>query len=176
MHEAGHEAAAPSHKYGAQAGFPAVPALSGVQTPAAPGRLHASHAPLHAVLQQTPSTQLAALHWLPAVQAAPSVFFGTQRPPAQKLVETQPESCLHLAGQLADAPSQTYGAQLGSPGAAATTLLQVPTVPARLHRLQAPAHAVLQHTPSTQLPAAHSLAPAQTAPGAFFNAQAPAAQ
>ena len=35
-------------------------------------------------------------------------------------------------------------------------LVHVPTEPARLHAAQVPAHAELQHTPSTQLPLEHS--------------------
>lgn len=38
---------------------------------------HAWHAPVQALLQQTPSTQLPVVHSLPAVQVAPLVFFGT---------------------------------------------------------------------------------------------------
>jgi hypothetical protein len=45
-----------------------------------------------------------------------------------------------------------------------------------LHASQAPPHAVLQQTPSTQLPLAHSPAPAQLEPFVFFATQAPPEQ
>jgi hypothetical protein len=40
------------------------------------------HTPLHAVLQQKPSTQLPALHWLSRVQADPCAFFSAHVRPA----------------------------------------------------------------------------------------------
>jgi hypothetical protein len=45
--------------------------------------LQASQEPPHAVLQQTPSTQLPLPHWLAAVQEAPLAFWGTQVPALQ---------------------------------------------------------------------------------------------
>ena len=56
------------------------------------------------------------------------------------------------------------------------TMLHVPTLPGRLHASQAPPlQAVLQHTPSTQLPLRHWLFAVQaTAP--FFGTHAPASQ
>lgn len=42
--------------------------------------------------------------------------------------------------------------------------LQVPTLPAMLHALHVPLHAASQHTPSTQLPLAHSPAIEQAVP------------
>ena len=54
--------------------------------------------------------------------------------------------------------------------------MQVPSAPARLQASQAAAQAVLQHTPSTQFPEAHSLPAPQVAPGAFRAVQLPAPQ
>jgi hypothetical protein len=48
--------------------------------PTLPVRLHASHAPLQAVLQQTPSTQLPLPHWLAAVHVPPLSSFSTHWP------------------------------------------------------------------------------------------------
>jgi hypothetical protein len=63
------------------------------------------------------------------------------------------------AGQLAEVPVQVSGTSHGpAPGrqtVLAGLLLHVPTLPARLQASQAPLHAVLQHTPSTQLPELH---------------------
>ena len=57
------------------------------------------------------------------------------------------------------------------PAEPAGVLVQVPAAPARLQASQAPAQAVLQHTPSTQFPLPHSLATWQAAPRAFFGRQ-----
>jgi hypothetical protein len=43
-------------------------------------------------------------------------------------------------------------------------LAQVPALPATLQAWQLPVHALLQHTPSTQLPLAHWLAMAHATP------------
>ena len=53
------------------------------------------------------------------------------------------------------------------------TGLHVPTLPSRLQASQAPPHAVLQHTPSTQLPLPHWLAALHTAPLFSFGTHAP---
>ena len=54
----------------------------GLQVPALPDRLQASQVPLHAPLQQTPSTQKPLVHSLAPPQAVPGDFFGVQAPPA----------------------------------------------------------------------------------------------
>ena len=59
-----------------------VPATA-VQVPTLPDTSQAWHWPLQAWLQQTPSAQLPLPHWLAAVQAWPSAFFGTQAPALQ---------------------------------------------------------------------------------------------
>ena len=56
------------------------------------------------------------------------------------------------------------------------TTVQVPRAPARLHRSQLPAHAVLQHTPSTQLPEAHCVPEVQPEPPPNRSVQLPPLQ
>ncbi len=57
------------------------------------------------------------------------------------------------------------------------TMLHVPTLPGRLQESQAPPlHAVLQHTPSTQLPLPHWLLAVQVTPGVCFGTHAPSLQ
>ncbi len=80
MQALGHEAEEPLQTYGPQEGVPALPATIGLHVPTIPVRLHASQAPLHAVLQQTPSTQLPLPHWLAALHTAPGLSFGTHAP------------------------------------------------------------------------------------------------
>ena len=55
------------------------------------------------------------------------------------------------------------------------TGLHVPTLPVWLQESQALPQAVLQHTPSTQLPLPHWLAALHTAPLVSFATQAPLA-
>ena len=81
-----------------------------------------------------------------------------------------------LPGQLPEPPLQTYAPQSGAPVYPAGRSAHVPTAPARLHASQPPAHAVLQHTPSTQEPEAHSALEEQTAPFDFGNTHAPPRQ
>ena len=87
----------------------------------------------------------------------------------KQLLQASVEHCLRpqLAGQLAAAPLHTYGVHDGLPVAPAGALVQVPTPPSppvRLQASQAPAQALLQHTPSTQLPLEHSTAAEQGVP------------
>jgi hypothetical protein len=56
------------------------------------------------------------------------------------------------------------------------TGLHVPTLPATLQASQELPHAVLQHTPSTQLPLPHWLAAEHVAPLVFLGTHAPALQ
>ena len=73
---------------------------SGEHTPStgAPAALeHASHAPpLHAVLQQTPSTQLPLRHCAEVPHAVPSVSGEPHFPPMQRLPELQSVSSAHI--------------------------------------------------------------------------------
>ncbi len=69
-----------------------------VQTPVVPlvfALVHAWHAPEHAALQQTRSTQNPLEHWLPAVHAAALACFVAQALPVQYWVPRQSESPLH---------------------------------------------------------------------------------
>ena len=59
------------------------PLATVAQVPTLPATSQAWHWPEHAVLQQTPSTQLALVHWLAPVQAEPFASFGTQAPALQ---------------------------------------------------------------------------------------------
>ena len=54
----------------------------------------------------------------------------------------------------------------------AGVLAQAPTLPPRLQAWQVPLQALLQQTPSTQLPLWHSLAAPQEAPADFLDTQA----
>lgn len=57
--------------------------LTAVQTPTRPATSQAWHWPLHALLQQIPSTQLPFTHAFDALQAPPSAIFGTHAPELQ---------------------------------------------------------------------------------------------
>src|SRR4051812_46025865 len=83
------------------------------------------------------------------------------------------------AGQGATLPPHREGGQLGLPAALAESTAQVPLVvapAATVQASQAPAQAVLQHTPPapsfTQKPVAHWLAAVQAAPLASLATQA----
>jgi len=82
-------------------------------------------------------------------------------------------SALHELGQLRPLPLHTYGAQLGWPPAPALRGEHVPTLPAELQTAQPPVHAVLQHTPSTQLPEVHWFPAVHAVPSVRFGAHAP---
>jgi hypothetical protein len=58
-----------------------VPAPIGAQVPAPAPTLQAWQEPQLALPQQTPSTQWAVRHWLPAVQVAPGPPLARQAPP-----------------------------------------------------------------------------------------------
>jgi hypothetical protein len=58
----------------------------------------------------------------------------------------------------------------------AATGLHVPTLPATLQASHAPPQAVLQQTPSTQLPLPHWLSAEQVVPFVFLSAQVPPLQ
>jgi hypothetical protein len=55
----------------------------------------------------------------------------------------------------------------------AVSIVQVPVLPTTSHARHAPTHAESQHTPSTQLPLAHSRAAPQVVPVSFFAVQTP---
>ena len=114
-----------------------------VQVPGVPP-LQVWHVAHDAEPQQTLSTQLPLKHSPASEQDWPLSFL--QEPlPSQELVPTQA-----LAGKVSSWP-------LG-------TLTQEPTEPATLQALQVPAHALAQHTPSTQLALRQVVPMAQACP------------
>ncbi len=176
MQPPGQVADRPEQRPGAHEGLPAEPAGLLAQVPTLPARSQASQAPAQAVLQHTPSTQLPLTHAFAAAQVAPGAFLGTQAEPLQYWPAAHWLSAAQLVGQPALTPEQANGAHDGLPVEPAGRLAQVPTLPVRLQALQAPAQAVLQHTPSTQLPLTHAFAAVQAAPRAFLGTQAEALQ
>jgi hypothetical protein len=56
---------------------------TGLHVPTLPIKAHASHCPLHGLLQHTASTQYPDLHWLVALQVAPGSDFGLHMPAEQ---------------------------------------------------------------------------------------------
>jgi hypothetical protein len=133
---------APSQALGATHGVVAVESVlrTGrfVQVPTLPLTSQAMQLAMQAVSQQAPSTQL------PETQSS--------GPPGHPW----PFSFLQ-----APLPSQALGEAQAGEGSWPNcgTFVQVPTVPARLHAMQTSAHAVLQHTVSTQWPEAQSPVP-----------------
>src|SRR5262245_24673661 len=115
-----------------QAGAPnasSSPAGTFEHTPRLPFRLQTLHTPVQAVSQHTPSTQLAL----------------AQSPNA---LHAWPLRLLHCWAE-----SHAWSPAHVSSGSPATTLLQVPSLPATLQARQVAGHAASwQHTPSTQLP------------------------
>ena len=83
---------------------------TGVQVPALPASAQASHWPVHAVSQQTPSTQCCDPHWFAPPQAWPGPSSVTQTPAEHQLPVEQSESALQLPVH-AVAP-QTKGVQV----------------------------------------------------------------
>ena len=63
----------------------ALPAAIGTQIPTEPGSAHERHGPVHACVQQTPSTQIAELQSLDIWQAAPAGSFCATVPPVPAL-------------------------------------------------------------------------------------------
>ena len=124
------------------------------------GALHTSQASPQAVLQHKPSTQWREAHWPSLAQAWPLGRGAPQVPPTQEKPLAQSESAEHEVGQLALAPSQTKGAQLGFPAEAAATATQVPAVQVS----HAWSQAELQHRPSTQCPERHCVPPVHAVP------------
>jgi hypothetical protein len=69
---------------------------TGVQVPTLPLSAQASHWPVHAVSQQTPSTQRCDPHWFAPAQAWPCASSGMQMPPEHQVPLEQSESALQL--------------------------------------------------------------------------------
>ncbi len=82
---------------------------------------------------------------------------------------------MHVLGQRALMPLQTYGEHDGLPAFPDGAIVQVPRVISQ--RLQPPpVHAVEQQTPLTQNPLWHELAVAQLPPTAILSEHTPALQ
>jgi len=92
---------------------------TGVQVPALPLSAHASHWPVHAVSQQTPSTQCCDPHWFAPPQAWPGVSSGTQTPAEHQSPFEQSESALQF-------PVQPVGPQLKGAHVCVCTAGQAP--------------------------------------------------
>ena len=131
-----------------------VPAGRGEQPPSSPGRLQATHAPLHELAQHTPSTQAPEAQSEPEVQGRPLPFGPVQLPPLQSLPDLHSEPEVHVASQLA-APVQKLPPHSEAGSVPAASAVQTPEVPARLHAVQVPLQAPSQQTPSAQKPEGH---------------------
>jgi hypothetical protein len=83
--------------------------------PSFPARLHASHWPVQAVLQHTPSMQFPDTHCREDVHVVPLVSLGTQEPPEQYRPATHWVSAVQVAGQVADEPEHTTVGHEGDP-------------------------------------------------------------
>ncbi len=67
---------------------------------------HTSHPPLHALLQQKPSTQFPDVHWALLVQACPVGSVGVQALFKQALPDLHSALPVHEVGQLACPPQR----------------------------------------------------------------------
>jgi hypothetical protein len=126
-------------------------------------------------LQQTPSTQKLLRHSLEAAQVRPASFFGRQRPDSQRLPALQSASAAQVVLQ-APRPSQVLRPHSPAASVPAEVGVQPPTSPGTLQATQAPSHALLQQTPSTQKPEAQSVLTLQVRPLPFGPAHPPPEQ
>jgi hypothetical protein len=124
-----------------------------VQVPGTPTKLHDWQVPLHAVLQQTPSTQWPLKHWEFPEQICP---FTDRQCPAPSH-----DTC----------PVQVKGAVISGPAGIGAHAPE----PSTLHAQHAGHAAVAQHTPSTQFPLTHWL-PVVHPPSTISGVQAEARQ
>lgn len=141
-----------------------------------PAALQLSHDPAQAEVQQTPSAQNPLVQSVPAPHVAPNAFFGMQAPLWQKKPFAHCWFEVHVAGQLALVPSHARGEQEGAPEDPAAATVHVPALPVNTQLSHAPAHAVLQQTPSTHCEDAHSAALVHAVPFCSFGTQAPPLQ
>ena len=123
-------------------------------------------------------------HWVFDVQLLPGAWSGMQwwLTVSQKLLAMHSESSLQVLPQVAPVPVHRYGEHEGAPSTAFSKSLHVPGT--ELQVSHAPAQAVSQQKPSTQLPPVlHSRHPAsvqsvtrlQAWPWAFCGWQVPPA-
>jgi hypothetical protein len=97
----------------------------GLQTPAVPASAHDWQMPLQSLPQQTPCWQKPDVHWLPAVQAAPSARLRQALPMHSNPVAQSPVAA-QVARQTPAVP-QVYGVQ--STGAPARQMPEPSQVP-----------------------------------------------
>lgn len=157
------------HKPGVQAGAPGLPLGAAVQVPALPGRLHASHAPLQAVLQHVPSAQWPEAQSELAAHAAPSGNWATQVLAVQLAPATQPAAAVHPWAHVPPA-AHAKAPQEGMSGVPASSVAQWPVAS---HARQGPSQAASQHTPSEHWPDAHSRFPPHAPPCPCSGTQLP---
>jgi hypothetical protein len=112
--------------------------------------LHDWHVPVHAELQQTPSTHMLLKHSLAAAQVEPFSFL-----------------------QLAMPSHESVPVQFGESSRFAGTFEHVPNAPVMLQALQVSVHVLLQHLPSTQKPLTHSEPTVQVLPRSPLQPLAP---
>jgi hypothetical protein len=147
---------------------------TGVHVPKLPCTSHASHWPVHALVQQTPSTQNPLTHAPFAPHAWPGSSVPWHCPPVQNAPAAQSLVAPHPEGQLSDVPEQLYGEHVGLPAYPEGAVEHVPSAVAPRafeHTSHEPPHAASQQTPSVQCPVAHSrqLASRQSAPAAVLH-------
>ncbi|MEN9797931.1 MAG: hypothetical protein RL653_1627 [Pseudomonadota bacterium] len=143
----------PPHQVRPHSEAGSVPDEMDVHVPTVPERLQAWQVAEQAALQHTPSAHWPLWHCAPPVHAVPLASRHTPAP-LQVVVPAHSLSGSEFSG----------------------TLVQVPTLPARLHDWHVPPHAALQHTPSTHCPLVHWLAAVQADAFAFFGVQVPPEQ
>lgn len=88
---------------------------TGVQVPTLPATSHASHWPVQASLQHTPSTQNPLTHAPFEPHASPGVSVPWHTPPVQNAPAAQPVVAVHAEGQFSEVPVQVYGEHVGLP-------------------------------------------------------------
>jgi hypothetical protein len=93
--EHGSEALPPEHAARAPCGAP----TTGVHVPSVPFASHAAHWPVQALLQQTPSAQIAEVHSFPALHEAPFAPFFTHVEALQYASFVHSASVAHAEGQ-----------------------------------------------------------------------------
>jgi len=160
-----------------------VPSFAGPHAPSAPfcfsDARHAWQRPVHAVSQQTPSTQAtshmpqsAVLQSTAGLHAAAFCFFGWQVPFAEQYCDAaQLASDVQLPGHCPFTPSHTNPPHEGfAPVAPFARTLHVPVAS---HTSHPPLHGALQQTPSAQLPERHEDEREQACPWRSLQAPCP---
>ena len=132
-----------------------VPAPETVQVPPVPGALHASHGPVQAASQQTPSVQKPEPHSAALPHATPSPVRTMQLPRSQRKPTLQSALDAHVASHVVD-PEQSPAPHSCAGSFPSATGEQVPAVATALQASQVPLHAPSQQTPSAQKPEAQS--------------------